>query len=96
MAKKLSLAELMGSSGAGGMQLSKLHEVLGHATPDLPRNAIGRHRLVTALHQRFGNGFRALPGVSDLMKQFDGEVEFEKKVAQLKAIRYAPTSKKEK
>jgi len=91
MAKKLSLAELMGSHGAQhGMQLSRLHEVLGDAMPELPRNPVGRHRLITALHQRFGEGFRNLPGVSGLMKQFDGEVEFERRIAQLKAIKYVP------
>lgn len=87
---KLSLAELMGSSGAQGMQLSRLHEVLGEKTPELPRNPVGRHRLVTALSNRFGPNFRSLPGVSDLMKQFDGEVEFERKLARMKAIRYEP------
>lgn len=72
------------------MQLSRLHEVLGEKTPELPRNPVGRHRLVTALSNRFGPNFRSLPGVSDLMKQFDGEVEFERKLARMKAIRYEP------
>lgn len=92
MAKgKLSLAELMGSAGAGqavqGLQLSKLHEILGDATPDLPRNAVGRHRLVRALNQRFGKNFRSLPGVSDLVGQFDNEIDFERRVQQLKSIK---------
>lgn len=84
----------MGSSGAQGMQLSKLHEVLGEKTPELPRNPVGRHRLVTALAQRFGPNFRSLPGVTDLMKQFDGEIEFERKLARIKAIKYEPKRSK--
>lgn len=98
MAKgKLSLAELMGSKGAEhaqqGMQLSRLHEVLGDAMPDLPRNSVGRHRLIRALNQRFGKNFRSLPGIQDLVGQFDGEVAFEERAAKIKQIKYRPGSK---
>lgn len=93
--KKVSLAELMGKSGAqGGIELSRLHEVLGDKTPELPRNPVGRHRLITALAQRFGPNFRNMPGVSGLMRQFDGEIDFERRLAQLKQIKYVPTPKK--
>lgn len=90
MAKKLSLAELMGSNGAaqsGGMELSRLHEVLGEATPELPRDAVGRHRLIRALNQRFGPNFRSLPGVKNLVGQFDTEIEFEKRCQRLRNIK---------
>jgi hypothetical protein len=95
---KRSLAELMGSSaaghaGTGGLRLSHLPEILGDAMPSLPKDPIGRHRLIMALHQRFGPGFRSLPGVSGLVDQFDQEIEFERKVAQLKAIKYEPKRK---
>lgn len=94
--RKVSLAELMGKdSSTQGLQLSKLHEVLGEAMPELPRNPIGRHRLVRSLNQRFGPNFRSLPGVKDLMSQFDGEIEFEKQCAKLRSIKYVPTKKKE-
>lgn len=93
MAKgKLSLAELMGKSGAmqaaQGFDLSRLHEVLGEATPELPRNPVGRHRLVRALDQRFGPNWRSLPGTKDIMAQFDSEVEFENTAARLRSIKY--------
>lgn len=82
---------MMGSAGAAqagqGMQLSKLHEILGEAMPELPRSAVGRHRLVRALNQRFGKNFRSLPGVSDLVKQFDDEVSLEQRVQRLKNIK---------
>lgn len=90
MAKKISLAELMGgsaSSQGSDMQLSKLHEILGASMPELPRNAIGRHRLVRSLSQRFGKNFRSLPGVSGLVSQFDNEIAFEKQIQQLKNVK---------
>ena len=99
--KKTSLSELMGSHGAnlassGGLQLSRIHEILGDATPELPRNAVGRHRLVTALHQRFGEGFRNLPGIKNLISQFDDGIALEQKARKLSAIKYTPTPKRGK
>ncbi len=88
--KKVSLAELMGSAGAsanGKLELNHLPKILGDAMPDLPRNSVGRHRLVSALQQRFGNNFRALPGVSGLVEQFDREVDFEDRIEKIKAVR---------
>jgi len=98
MAKRASLAELMGTAGAahatgGSLKLSHLHEILGESMPEMPRNPLGRHRLIQALHQRFGQNFRAIPGVSGLVKQFDDEIAFEKKCAQLRAIKYVPSKK---
>lgn len=91
MAKKNSLAEMMGSNGAqqsaNGLQLSRLHEILGDATPELPRNAVGRHRLIRALNQRFGKNFRSLPGISNLIKQFDSDLEVENKIAHISSIK---------
>ena len=83
-----------GHAGTGGLRLSHLPQILGDATPELPRNPVGRHRLIMALHQRFGPNFRSLPGVSGLVDQFDSEVEFERKLAQMKAIKYVPTPRK--
>jgi hypothetical protein len=92
MKQKLSLAELMGRNAAtkgesGKLCLDDLHEILGESMPELPRTAVGRHRLVRALQQRFGANFRNLPGVGDLIKDFDAELGFEKKIAQMRAIR---------
>ena len=88
--KKASLAELMGSkaAGSGGLSLKQLPDVLGDAMPELPRNAVGRYRLIRALQQRFGDNFRALPGVSGLVKEFDEDIKFESRVNMLKAIKY--------
>lgn len=98
--KRASLAELMGSKAAeavgvaGKLSLSQLPSILGDAMPDLPRNQVGRHRLVSALHQRFGPNFRALPGVSNLINEFDSDIALEDKIAQLRSIRYQRKEKR--
>lgn len=86
---KVSLAELMGADGAKGegLQLSQLPKILGDAMPELPRNPLGRHRLIRSLQQRFGKNFRSLPGIKDLVKEFDKEIEYDKKIAQMKNLR---------
>lgn len=89
--KKLSLAELMGKGAENGLSLSRLHEVLGEGTPELPRNAVGRHRLIRALGQRFGPNWRSLPHTSDLLKQFDSEVEHQRSIMRIRNIRYGGT-----
>lgn len=86
--RKVSLAEVMGTKGAThGLTLDKLPEVLGDAMPELPRTAVGRHRLIRSLQQRFGPNFRSLPGVSDLVAEFDRDLELERKVAQIAALK---------
>lgn len=90
--KKISLAEIMGSDASrqgssGKLSLGSLAEILGDAMPDLPRNGVGRHRLVRALQQRFGNNWRSLPGVKDLVEDFDDEVSIERRIAQIKQIK---------
>lgn len=86
--KKVSLAEVMGTQGSqGNLKLSSLRDLLGEAMPDMPRNSVGRHRLVRSLQQRFGSNFRSLPGISGLVKEFDAEIEFEKKLAKIRAIK---------
>lgn len=93
-AKRASLAELMGKGAAaagtsGKLSLDSLHEILGDAMPELPKNAVGRYRLVRSLKARFGPNFRALPGVGDLVKEFDGHVETEKQIERIRQIKYS-------
>lgn len=99
--KRVSLSELMGKSaasagGSGKLNLSILPEILGDAMPDLPRTSVGRHRLIRSLQQRFGGNFRTLPGVADLVKEFDSEIAFEQKRAKIAAIKYKPPQKDKK
>ena len=88
--KKASLAELMGSEAAGSggqLKLSQLGSILGDAMPELPRNPLGRHRLVRALQQRFGPNFRSLPGIKGLIQQFDGDIAHEDTKRRIAAIK---------
>lgn len=88
--KKASLAELMGATAAkagGRLSLDQLPDILGDSMPDLPKNAVGRHRLIRALQQRFGSNWRGLPGVSDIVKEFDGGVDLEARIRKLQQIK---------
>lgn len=99
MSKKTTLAELMGSSAASrgdNLSLKQLPLILGDAMPELPRNSVGRHRLVRALQQRFGPNFRSLPGVGGLIKEFDSEVDIENTVQRISAIKLSHFTKKDK
>lgn len=92
MSKRTSLSEIMGKSGAdagssGRLTLKALSDILGDAMPELPHNAVGRYRLLRSLKARFGPNFRSLPGVSDLMKEFDGVLHVERTVQHLKSIK---------
>jgi len=86
----VSLAEVMGSKAAASgssMRLSNLADILGDAMPEMPKNGVGRHRLVRALQQRFGSNWRSLPGVKDLVKEFDRSVDMENKIKSISAIK---------
>ena len=77
--KPASLGELMGgkASQAKEMSLEDLPELLGEKMPELPKNRIGKFRLIGALQQRFGNGYMNIPMIKNIVKQFDDEVELE-------------------
>lgn len=76
--KPASLGELLGkSAGKTDLGLKDLPEILGEKMPDLPKNRIGKFRLISALQVRFGAGFRNIPMVSKLLKEFDDEIETE-------------------
>lgn len=86
-----SLAELMGITAAGagpqGLSLSQLPQILGDNLPELPRSPVGRHRLIRALQQRFGRNFRSLPGVQNLITEFDGDIALEQQIARVRAVK---------
>lgn len=92
MRKNVSLAELMGipasRNAQSGMRLAQLGEILGTSTPELPRNQIGRFRLIRALQQRFGHSFRSLPGVSGIIKEFDNELDDANRIDKLSKVKY--------
>jgi len=76
--KPASLGELLGKSAEKkDLNLEDLPEILGEKMPELPKNRIGKFRLINALQMRFGNGYRNIPMVSKIIKQFDDEINFE-------------------
>jgi hypothetical protein len=89
--KKVSIVELMGSAGGSAksrdLSIDDLGELLGERLPKLEYTPVGRMRLMTALHNRFGDGFRNLPGIGKILKDFDTEAKFAVKLQELKQIK---------
>jgi len=85
--KKVSLQELMGKEASSGeLKLKDLSSILGDSMPELPKNNVGRFRLIRALQQRFGKNFRSLPGVSSVVKEFDDDIDFEHTINRMKKL----------
>lgn len=78
---KFSLGELMGAKGEdfqkNGVELSDLPDLLGEGMPKLEFHPLGRMRLQAALRQRFGDNYRNVPGISQLMTKFDQQAKIE-------------------
>lgn len=91
MSKTPSLNELMGSGGkrekGQKLTLDDLSQLLGERMPKLEFSPVGRFRLTTALRNRFGDNYRNLPGISDIMHEFDEEAKFNVKLQQMKQIK---------
>lgn len=89
--KKVTLNELMGKRGQGTasrkLTLDDLGDLLGERAPKLQFSPVGRLRLTSALRQRFGDNFKQLPGIEDILKAFDDEARFAVKLAEMKMIK---------
>lgn len=89
--KKLSLNELMGSGGAKAkgrkLTLDDLGELLGERLPKVEYTPVGRLRLTTALRNRFGDNYKNLPGIEDILKEFDEESKFNVRLQEMKMIK---------
>lgn len=85
---KGSLAEIMGRKAESAehreLSISDLKELLGEGMPKLDFHRLGRVRLLRALKQRFGPGYRNVPGISNILKEFDEEASFELKLHKMK------------
>lgn len=84
-----SLNELLGSGKSAPKEISldNLGEVLGEKMPEIQFSPVGRMRLMTALRNRFGDGFRNIPGISKVIKEFDHHADFNVKLMQMKEIK---------
>lgn len=92
MSGKKTLNELMGKQGgekasARKLTLDDLGEILGERMPKLQFSPVGRMRLTSALRVRFGDQYRNLPGIDDILKEFDKEAAFNVKLQELKQIK---------
>jgi hypothetical protein len=88
--KKVTLNELMGSRGqqeSRKLTLDDLGDILGERMPKLSFTPVGRYRLTTALRNRFGESYRNLPGIDDILKEFDKESEHTLKLSEMKMIK---------
>jgi len=96
--KKASLNELMGSGGSKAkskdLSLSDLGTLLGEKMPKLEFSPVGRLRLTSALRNRFGDGYKNLPGIDSILKEFDKEAKFNVKMQEMKMIKAASKGKK--
>ena len=74
--KPASLAELIGKE-VQSFSLKDLPKLVGEKLPDLPYNRVGRFRLNNVLKQRFGPGYKNIPGVKNILSEFDSQVSTE-------------------
>lgn len=89
--KKISMNELMGKSGdkasSRKLCLDDLGDILGEKMPVLSYSPVGRLRLTQALRNRFGDGYRNIPGIADIIKEFDDQAKFNVKLQEMKMIK---------
>lgn len=99
MSRKARLSEILGGAGTAEkaqrrkLSFDDLGDLLGDSLPEIPFNAVGKFRLTNALKGRFGEGFRNIPGVKDIISDFEERRSFEDRISQLKAIKYSPKKK---
>jgi len=85
---KVSMNEVMGKAGAvKRISLASLPDILGEKMPRIPLNGVGKVRLVQALRNRYGAGYRNLPGVSDMMAEFDEACEHDEQIEKMRRIK---------
>lgn len=82
---RATLGELIGGKRSA-MSLDNLEDILGEKMPELPRTQVGRFRLVRALRNRFGDGYRNIPGVKGIIKDFEEDMRFEEVLGRMKKV----------
>lgn len=93
-----SLSEILGSAGAQAakgkkLTLDDLPDLIGENLPEINFDAVGKHRLVTALRNRFGEGYRNVTAAKDIIADFEEKRKFEDRLSELKEIKYSPKKK---
>jgi len=66
------------------LNLGPIHEVLGKEnTPEISPTPLGRHRLVAALMNKFGENYRNIPLAKKALDHFDREHDYFKKLRRI-------------
>ena len=79
--KPATMGELLGAEAGAKAQagqdfgLDSLPSLLGEKMPKMEFTRVGRIRLVNALEHRFGSGWRNIQGISNIVKEFDKNME---------------------
>lgn len=75
--KPASLGELLGEGyeHRDKLTLEDLPKLLGEKMPEIPFDRVGKIRLINALQMRFGGGFSDIPGVKNILQEFDKELK---------------------
>jgi len=87
---RATINEMMGSAAMSGhkeLGLDDLENLLGERMPKMEYSPRGRHRLITALRNRFGENFRTLKGIDRILSEFDREAAFNVKMMEMRQIR---------
>lgn len=89
---KTTLNELMGKRGTDAktsrkLSLDDLSDLLGERMPKLEFSPRGRLRLSNALRNRFGDNYKQLPGIEDILNEFEKEAEFAVKLQEMKQVK---------
>jgi hypothetical protein len=85
----ITLNEVLGNKVdmSGPLGLKDLPKLLGPTAPQVDINPIGRIRLIRALARRFGANYKSVPGVKDIMNDFDKQHAFARTVQSIKGGR---------
>lgn len=67
------------------MDMHPIKQVLGEQTPAVTPDALGRHRLMNALKQKFGPGYRNHPEATKARSHFESEFNHFRQLRKLKA-----------
>lgn len=82
-----TLNEIMGNKTNGQLTMADLKSVLGDSMPTIELNKVGRFRLLQALRNRFGDNYRNIPGVKNILDDFDKELNIDLQIRKNKGAK---------
>lgn len=82
-----TLNEIMGNKTNGQLTMADLKDVLGESMPTIELNKVGKFRLLQALRNRFGDNYRNIPGVKNILDDFDRELNIDLQIRKNKGAK---------